>query len=183
MVHVFLLIGLAALLWRLPNPERTFAIILLLVGALWLYNDFWKTMDVAHKSGARAAAEYIRCRQEPGEPVIVSSPLFFFPILYYAEQRAAHYLYSDGQPIPHYHGSAILTPHDLITAEQLRALSSHRIWIVDMAGGRWSHRYIPIPPEWVEKSRTTFSEVFGIGTIIVVEYETRKVSPQQEEKP
>jgi mannosyltransferase len=180
MVHLFLLVGLAALVWRLPFLERTIVVIALLAASLGISVDFWNTTDVAHKPGARAAAEYISSRRRPGEPVVVSFTLFYLAVRYHAQQRDGIYLYSDGSPIPHHHGSAALTPDDRITEEQLRSLTSRRVWVVEMAGGSWGMRMVPVTSDWKEKERATFPEVFGLGNILVIEYETKK--PENENR-
>jgi hypothetical protein len=152
----------------------------MLVGALWLYADFWSTADIAHKPGARAAAEYIAARRRSDEPVIVSTPLFYFSMLYYADRRADHYLYWNGKPIIHHNGNAALTPEDLIADDRLRAFPGRRVWLVDVAGSSWLGWSMgPVPAGWTEKSRFSFPEAFSPWKVIVVEYETPLTIPKR----
>ncbi len=80
-------------------------------------------------------------------------------------------MYSDGRPMPHHFGTAVLTAEELITEEQLRAFRSQRAWVVNMANGNWGTRTVPIPPNWTAKGRHVFTEVVRLGDVIVVEYE------------
>jgi hypothetical protein len=171
--HLFLLIGLAVLIWRVPfRLERgiVFAGVLSLFAIL--YYDYWRDLDVAGRPGSRGAAAFLREHRRPGEPVIVCMPFFFFPLLHYASDQAGYYLYYNGRPIPHYNGSAAMTSGDLITEEQLSCLRSRRVWVVDMAKGFIGDHFVPVPPQWKEKGRNTFSDVARLGDAIVVEYET-----------
>ncbi|MBI1917915.1 MAG: glycosyltransferase family 39 protein [Planctomycetes bacterium] len=175
MAHLFLLVGLAALVWRVPfAPERVAATALLLAGSLSVLVGFWQDMDVDRRPGARAAADYIHEQRQPGEPVVVCSPLMYFSLLYHAPDRAAHYLYSDGHPIPHFYGTAALTREDLITDAQLRGIPSRRLWAVNMAGGYWGSYRVSVPSGWVERNRRSFREVFGLGEVTVVLYEVER---------
>ncbi len=174
-VHLFLLIGLACLIWNLPLLERTITVVTMLMIFSWLCFDFWNTADIAHKPGARAAAEYIDIRRQPGEPVIVGSPLFFFSAIYHAEQRTDHYIYSDGSHILHYLGRSALISDDLITHQQLRTFSNRRIWFVGMTGSTWLGWHTGVIPDGLtEKDRVAFPEAFGLGYVIVAECETKR---------
>lgn len=167
MAHLFLLIGLAVLIWRLPgHPERTVAVAAALVFFAGTYSDFWIALDIAHKPGARGAAQFLREQRRLGEPVIVCLPLYYFPLLHYTPDRTGYYLFSSG-PMPHHYGTAALTAEDLITEEQLGKLRSRRVWVVNMASGNW----VPTPPNWKVKNCHTFPDVVRLGELNVVEYE------------
>lgn len=173
MGHLFLLIGLAVLIWRVPfRLERgiVFAGVLSLFAIL--YYDYWRDLDVAGKPGARGAAAFLNEQRRPGEQVIVCMPFFFFPLLHYAPDKTGYYLYHNGRPIPHYNGTAAMTREDLITEEQLSCLCSRRVWVVDMEKGFIGDHFVPVPPQWKEKGRHTFSDVARLGNAIVIEYET-----------
>lgn len=173
MAHLFLLVDLAALIWRVPfRPERGVIFAMTLMIFVGLYVDYWRDLDASHRSGARGAAAFLERYRRPGEPVIVCMPFFFFPLLHYTSHRAGYYLYSDGRPMPTYYGTAAMTPEDLISDEQLQALPSRRVWVVDMAASFIGTHLVPVPPHWVAKSHHTFSEVGRLGVAIVVEYET-----------
>jgi mannosyltransferase len=131
MAHLFLLVGLAVLIWRVPfRLERGIVLAMTLAIFAGLYSDYWRDLDAAHKPGARGAAAFLKEQRRPEEPVIVCAPFFFFPLLHYTPDRAGYYLYSPGRPFPHHDGTAAMTSDDLITEEQLRNLPSRRVWVV-----------------------------------------------------
>jgi hypothetical protein len=173
MTHLFLLIGLAVLIWRIPRLlARTVVIAVILVSFAKIYIDFWNTLDVAHRPGSQGAANYLNGQRRPNEPVVVCMPLFYFPLLYYALDRNNYYVYAGGDPIPHYYGTAALTLNDLMTDVELQSNSARRVWIVNMANGGWGIRWIRPPSHWVERSRHAFTDVAHLGDVIVVEYDT-----------
>ena len=171
--HVFLLIGLATLVWRIPRRlERNIVAVVLLVFFVGIYVDYWRDLDIEHKPGAQGAAAFLQEQRRPGEPVIVCMPRFYFSLLHYAKDRRDYHLYSDGRPMPHHYGTAAMIPEDLITDEQLRTLRSRRVWVVDMAGGNMGFHAVPVPSEWVVKERRVFSDLVGVGDVIVLRYDT-----------
>src|SRR5262249_41227245 len=141
--HLFLLIGLAVLVWRGPFPlERGLVAALAVVVFIEIFVPFLQAMDVAQKPGAPAAAAYDHQQRTSNEPVVIGSPWRYFSILYHAPDRTGYFLYTDGRPIVHYYGSAVVTPQDLITEEQLRSIRSRRVWVVAPESGFWAGRMV-----------------------------------------
>jgi hypothetical protein len=173
MAHVVLLVGLAALICR-PRllPERLLAGLTVFTLFVGVDLDFWKAMDLARRPGARGAAEFLAQRRRPGEPVVTCMPFFYFPLLYYAPDRSGYWLYTNGQPMPHHYGTAAMTPDDLITDEGLTAIHARRVWVVEMAGGFLDVHSVPVPRHWLAKGSWTFTDVFGLGDLILIEYDT-----------
>jgi uncharacterized membrane protein len=174
--HLFLLTTIAVLIWRIPFPRgRCLACAVVLAGFLAVYLWFWTRLDIDHKPGARAAAQFVADNGKPEDPVIVTTPWIYLPILAYAEDQAHWKVFSTGRPVVHYLGQAVLTPDDLITEGQLNAISSRRVWVVDVAKKRPLPHTIPIPSGWVKKGEEHFPEVFHQqGEIVVKEYENRR---------
>jgi len=170
--QLFLLTCLGVLVWRIPfKLERRLVSAMLLAGFLYVYVAFWRDLDVAHKPGARAAIAWIQARRHPCEPLIVSSPLLYLPILYHAGEQGAGPVYLAESPVPHYFGTAVLSADDLFTAEQLAAVRNGRAWVVNTTG--WGGSTVAVPARWVARAETRFPEVYRLqGEIIVVEYET-----------
>ncbi len=173
MAHLFLLLGLAVVVWRMPfRAERAVLIATTLMVFAGFYFDYWRDLDAAHRPGTRGAAAFLHEHRRPGEPVLVSRSLFYFPLLHYTPDRAGYYLYGDGSPLPYFLGTAALTPEDLIFDEQVQALHSPRVWVVNLVGSYVGDRAVPVPAPWVEKSRRSFSDVGSLGEAVVVEYAT-----------
>jgi hypothetical protein len=171
--NVFFLIGLAVLICRWTVGWRRSALsAFVLAWFLFVDGYFWHKLDIDGKPGARGAAEAIAIGRRPGEPVIVSSPLFFFPMLYHLQDRSDCFLFGDRHDVPHYQGRAVLTAEDLISGQQLQELGGDRIWVVDMAGGHWGNKSVPVPANWAEISRQSFPEVYWPqGNVIVLQYQ------------
>jgi hypothetical protein len=72
--------------------------------------------------------------------------------------------------VPHFHGRAVLTPEDFLTADRLNAAGPRRVWVVNLRGGFWGTLGVPMPSRWKPLGTTTFAEVLGQGEVCVVEY-------------
>src|SRR5262249_42376474 len=102
---------------------------------------FWQKLDIANKAGAQGAAARIDIQRQPGEPVVICSPLLYYAVLFHAEDRAGWFLYDDGRELRHDLGTAVLTPDVWVTPEQLKATEARRLWVVDLAGGDYFGRH------------------------------------------
>lgn len=170
--HLFLLGGVATLVCRIPfRAERALLIAAALTASACGIVDFSREADLAGKPGYRGAVAYIRRHRGPGEPIVVCSPLVYPSIRYYAgEQGGGCYLYDDGREVVHYHGSAILSPKDFITQWQLRGDGPRRVWVVNISGGMWSDRRVPLPLGWTSTAPVPFPEALGQGVVSVERY-------------
>jgi hypothetical protein len=170
--HVFLLIGINALIWRIPfTPERIALSLVLVAFLFWLCVDFLVAMDLTHRPGARAAAQYISEHSKSGEPVIVCRSYFYLPMLYYARDPRNLYLLVDEKPIMHYEGAAALSAQDSITIEQLKdGIVTNTIWVVEARGEYWGELTVTLPSSWIVVNRSEFNDMSGVGTLVVLEY-------------
>jgi mannosyltransferase len=169
--HVFLLVGLAALVWKLRSrAERAMAAAGLLCLFAGVGFEFWEAVDLEHKPGSRGAAAFLASQRDPTEPVIASMPFFYFSLLHYAPARSGYYLYNDGSPMPVHFGTAAMTASDFITAQALKEMRSRRVWVVDLAGGFLGYRPLPVPSYWIAQRRWVFADVFYLGNLILIEY-------------
>lgn len=172
--HLFFLVALAVLVGRIPSRlERWSASLLLLIGFLAIYAHLLRRLDIPNKPGARAAADFIAMQRHAREPVVVSSPALFFPLIYHLQGRAScHLIVTDGGSVVHYLGRAILTPEDVIREEQLRNLTATRLWIVNNDHGDGGITPVRLPDRWALKRTTRFPEVYeGRGQVMILEYE------------
>jgi hypothetical protein len=171
--HVFLLVGLAALVRRIRFLlERTIVAGALLGIFIAVDVDFWHAMDLPNKPGARGAAAFLGAHRRANEPVIASMPFFYFSLLHDAREREGHYLFTDGTSMPHYYGTAALDPNELICSEDLSSIRTRRVWVVNLEGGFLASRVVPVPEAWLQRAQWTFRDVFDLGTVQIIEYET-----------
>jgi mannosyltransferase len=171
MAHVFLLVGLAALVWKIPfRLER--GVVACLVLAIFVEGDvdFQRTMNLNESPGSRGAAEFLAASRQQAEPVVAAWPSAFLPLLHYASDRDGYYLYTNGRPLPHYWGTAALRPEEMISENALKTLQCRRLWVVNITRSAWGDRTVEIPAPWAEKDRRVFREVLGIGEVVVCEY-------------
>jgi len=176
MAHVFVLIGLAVLVFRIPFlVERSAVIAVLLATFLVVALDGYQEMDLPNRPGARAAAAFIQRQRGAGEPLIVASPLYYAPLLYHGNKPEDSFVYTDGN-LPHYYGTAVLSAHELISQKQLEALRCKRVWVVNMASGYWGLQVVPVPANWLEKKASSFRDLPGVGDFQVVEYDVSQIA-------
>lgn len=171
--HLFLLVGLAVLVARLPyRTLRYLAGAAIVWALLYANNSYWRRVDLEHRPGARGAAEYIFSQCTAEEPVVVCSPFFYLPLRYYSRGQSNLYCYTDGQPFLHYHGGPVMTPGDILTIDGLKMVKAKSVWVINMAGGVWGDRTVPVPEGWVAEEQRTFPEAVWMGDLIVVRYAT-----------
>lgn len=171
--HLFLLIGLAILIDRISFPaERSLATAVVLAGSLALFLHFCAVMDVRDRPGTRAATDWIDRQRQPGEPVVAASSHSFFPALYHAANRADYWLYVSGR-IPHFLGASSLKNEERLDPEDLQQIAARRVWVINATRGHVGDVVVPVPPEWVVQGEKIIPDVFGVGTLIVLEYATK----------
>jgi hypothetical protein len=169
--HLALLTGLGLVVWRIPLLEvRLGVALLLLAGFAAAHARFAANADTAHHGGVRAAAAYLAHNRHSGEPVIVSSAFFYFPLQYYLRDSDCH-LFQNGEGLRHYYGAPVFIPGDGFTAADMQAIRGRRVWIVNAANG-WGGPRVPTPAEWVYRQETAYPEWFAFqGEVLVVEYD------------
>jgi mannosyltransferase len=144
--HLFLLIGIAALVGRIRDaPIRNAVAGLLIANALAITIDSWWRLDIPSKPGVRGAVEYIEENGHPNEPVIVCGPMLYFPASYYFTDRGRCRLLSDGAPLPHNRGGPITTRGDLCLVSEIDKLSTGRVWVI--RGQTWGLQ-LRTPSNW-----------------------------------
>src|SRR5207249_9260005 len=77
-----------------------------------------------------AAADWLRSRRQPDEPVLVASPYNYFGIRYYLHDSPECYLFQ--QRVAHHDGAAVIAPQEMIGKEQLEAIARARFWAVNL---------------------------------------------------
>jgi hypothetical protein len=98
--------------------------------------------------------------------------MVYLPGLYHAEERTNWRLFHESQPIPHYYGTAVIAPHELIDRAGIQRINSPRVWVVGSTG--WGNYEVSVPKEWRVCRSATFPEVFAFqGRIVLTYYATR----------
>jgi mannosyltransferase len=167
--QLFLLVGSAALIGMIGDIwVRTILAAFLVANGAAIAADSWLSLRISTKPGMRAAVAYIEETGARNEPVIVASPMLYFPAAYYFHDRTRCHLFSAGGRPAHFAGGPITVADDLIRHEQIAKLGPGRAWVI--AG--WGGGSIPVPSHWKLASRDEFPEVFDFqGTVVVESYD------------
>jgi hypothetical protein len=157
--------------WRIPFlGGRLAAALLLLVNFAVAYARFTANADPANQGGARAAAEYLMERRQHGEPIVVSSPAFYFPLQYYLRDGDCRLFHGRGK-LRHFQGAPVLIPGDDISAADILAFRTNRVWVVNTTKA-WGTPAVPIPAKWIYRNEKAFPESFAFqGEVVIVEYD------------
>jgi mannosyltransferase len=172
--NLFFLVCLASLVWRIPTTVyRGIVAGYLLACALAIDVAFWQGMAILDKPGAQAAIAYIEQHKQPGEQVVVCSPVVYLSMLYHAPDRDDWHVYlHDPTAVKHYNGGPVLLESDYWDDERLRNYQQQRIWVVNMHGGGWDPTPVPGPATWTLVEAQDFPEVYRVqGVISVALYE------------
>lgn len=174
----FWLVAAAIAVSRIPSTAWRRCAAAMLIGAMLVAHvRFYRICDFTHRPGARAVAEFLDRNRREGEPVVVCSQNYYYPILYHLSNTRGMWLYDDEDTVRlHLWGSAIIQPHELLSRKELESIESSRVWVVDMEGG-WGSLRVPFVPGWHRKSQKRFGGTWGFeGDYIVVEYEIARKS-------
>lgn len=176
--QVFWLIAIAAVAARLPIRWPSLTIGMLLVVETTGYAQFLYVSRPGARPGARAVARELDARRTPGEPVIVCSALYYYPLLYHLESRDHVYIYNEPERLnAHLSGRSIIRIEDLISMDEITRLTSARLWVVDMANG-WGPFYVPIPDGWRELTTRQVSGTWLFeGDYVLTEYRNNHQPP------
>lgn len=178
--HLFLLAGAARVLSRIPvRSERLAGAAFVVFNMLVVNHQFFRGLDSAHRPGIKAASAMIDHARERGSLVVVVSPFYFSPVLYYLGDRRNCYLFDNGRPLEAWEGPAIMRPEDFIDRKNLGQIPGSQLWLVnvDSPGTSWEREPLLPPNGWDEVARKRFQEVYFVqGSAEIVEYR-RQVAP------
>ena len=173
--HIFILIGLSLLLFKLPlRQTRSVLVVLVTIGFLVAYFAYWQELNIPGHPGARSAIAVAAEKFQPADRIIASSPFIFFAALHYAEEEYAlpdPKLYSETNQLAHFAGEPILKSDDLIGPDVFKQPGN--LWVIDTTG--FGAAPLAVPAGWQRVSSQSFPEVFAHqGDVIVSYYQTGK---------
>jgi len=173
--QLFFLAAVARLVTRVrwPAARLALAMVLLLSCAL-ACADLRRRSDVVLRPGARGQAAYLDAHRRPGEPIVVRSPLLYFPVRFHLADRRLCYLLSDGREWRHFEGGPVFRESDMISPEELTLTAAPRVWVID----GWGNCSIPLPSTWREVSRETCPDVHAFqGSMVRIEFANDRREP------
>ena len=144
--------------------------LLLLVNFAAAYVRFTANADPAQHGGARADAAYLAEHRRRGEPIVVSSPSFYFSLQYYLRDSECR-IFHGADKLSHYKGAPLLIPGDDLTSADIQAFRTSRVWVVNSTKA-WGTPTVPILAKWVYRNEKAYPESFAFqGEVVVVEYD------------
>lgn len=170
--QTFIVIALAILLSRIRlRSLRLISILIVVIGFIVAYGNYWSELNFSQKGGAHAATRALYKQRLDGEPVIATSPFIFFSVLHYAQEEFnnnAPRLYSESGELAHFAGGPILKPEDIIGPDIFNS-SNKTLWVVDTTG--FGSTALELSPKWKSEYHQSFPEVFPYqGEVMVTKY-------------
>lgn len=171
--HVFILMALALVIWRLPGRWLRGAVVALVLAAfVTAALNYWRELDISHRPGAQAATRRLFAERKTREPIVVSSPFIYFAVLHYAQEEYQSEelprLYSETEGLAHFAGGPILTANDVV-GPKIFTTASTFLWVVDTTG--FGSTALRVPAPWWAIKTETYPEVFEYqGEVIVTKY-------------
>lgn len=167
-----LLVGMALVLARARGHVQFAAVTCVATAAMLVpHLNAQHLLRIDAAPGARGAAPLIDQGRARDEPLVVCIPLYYLPVVHHLNDRERVYRYRRPEDWPRYHGTAVLTDRDYITAEALRQFTG-RVWVIDMERGGWGTCLLEVPPSWKQIDQHAFREPYPMqGEVVVRLYE------------
>lgn len=165
--HVFIAIVLARVVCRITNRTmRICATVWLVINLALLFVMLHRRLEIPNRPGMHGAAQWIDSMRQPSEPVLATSPMIYYPLLYHLADKKTCYLLAEYAALAPHEGGAFAKPTDCISQEQLAALQGGRIWLVT---GGWRGKPIEPPLNWKMLEERSFQEVYEFQGLITVQ--------------
>jgi hypothetical protein len=139
------------------------------LGSLISFPVRWQRLEVEKKPGMAATANYLNQQVKPGEKIYVGSSFVYFTFKYYNHTGMQPKLYAP-YSLPHFSGTALLSPQDLIQDFYQELERNDIVWMINTTG---FGNYQPSPPDnWVKKEEKGFQDIYDYqGWIIAAKYQ------------
>ncbi len=172
--NIFILIGLAWLLIRLPGRRLSLMATALVIGLfLASFMRYWQELDIIHKPGAHATARQLAAQAGSGDAVIVGSPFVYFAIDHYCREElncaVDPKIFSETGEFLHFAGGPIFVPDDFISGSDIADLDSRVAWVIDTTG--FGGSMVPLGDKWTQEQQWSNPEVYAYqGEIILKKF-------------
>ena len=170
--HLFLLAGIGLLIsgvqsrWR----RRTIGGLVLLLFLL-IHIRAVERHHARHHVGTGAVAEFLMRERQPGEPVVVASPMFYLPLRYHLADSSDCFQFADVPQRVDWQGWSAIRDEDLLGRDQLAAFQGERFWVVNTSEQEGWPPFVPVPPGWVSGRQAQCREAYVLAAdLMVVEY-------------
>ncbi len=173
---LFFSILIAAVIYLVPKfSTRKLLSWVFVIFSLLMFFKNWQDLGSGDKPGMLPASKFINDNAFERDHIYVGSSFIYFTFRYYNQTPIAPKLISDGplESIPHFSGTAILNPDDLILTDTIfnhpEVKKDDRVWLLWTTGFGGSKPNVP--GTWQKIDEKTYADTPGFkGDIIVTEY-------------
>lgn len=167
----FYLILLGETILLINNTKlKKLLMVLVLLGISITFPFRWYRVDAKNKPGMAAAAAYLNNQYKPGDKIFSGSSFVYFTFKYYNKTATNPLLFAPGY-IPHYSGTALLSPSDIITDFNSEVRISDIVWMINTTG--FGNYQPTVPDNWKKIDEKGFQDVYALGWIIISKYQVQ----------
>jgi uncharacterized membrane protein len=150
---------------------KFFLIVIAILGFSIAFPVRWNRIDIQKKPGMAGASAYLNKEFKPNEKIFVGSSFVYFTFKYYNQTDANPLLYTTGY-MPHYSGTALLSPEDIITDFNKEVKKDEKVWMINTTG---FGNYRPtVPDNWVKEDEKGFEDAYPhLGRIVISRYKVK----------
>lgn len=173
---LFFTILVAVALDQIPGYQARNVLTGILVAMIvFAFFKNWSDMGIQGKPGMARASEVVNENAMPGDRIYVGSSFIYFTFRYYNDTGIPPRLISSGalDTIPHFSGTALLTPEDLILTDDIfnepEVSRNDTVWLVWTTG--FGSSKPNVPGIWSQVAEFKYGDTPGYkGDIYVTQY-------------
>jgi len=147
---------------------KNFLIIVAILGFSSTFPIRWSKIDIGKKPGMAGASTYLNQEFKSNEKIFVGSSFVYFTFKYYNRTNTNPLLYAPGF-MPHYSGTALLSPEDIITDFNKETKKDDIVWMINTTG--FGNYQPTVPGNWIKEDERGFQDAYPyLGWIIISRY-------------
>ncbi|MEA3293281.1 MAG: hypothetical protein U9P88_02380, partial [Patescibacteria group bacterium] len=166
----FFLILIGGAIFKIGNKTiRGLLIAIAIFGTFISFPIHWNNLNASKKSGMAGTANYLNQQIKPDEKIYVGSSFVYFTFKYYNKTGVAPLLFAPGY-LPHFSGTALLSPKDIIKDFNRETQKGDIVWLINTTG---FGNYRPeTPKNWIFVEEKGFQDIYNYrGWIVVTKYQ------------
>jgi len=168
----FYLILMAGAVLVIRNKwAKNILVVLAILSSLIAFPIRWTNLNVEKKPGMAEAASYLNQQVKSGDKIYVGSSFVYFTFKYYNQTGIHPKLYIPGS-LPHFSGTALLSPEDTIKDFYQGIKKGDIIWMINTTG--FGNYQPSLPNNWVKIDEKGTQDVHDYrGWIVVTKYQVQ----------
>ena len=117
------------------------------------------------------ASAYLNKEFKPNEKIFAGSSFVYFTFKYYNQTNTNPLLYAPGF-MPHYSGTALLSPGDIISDFNKETKKDDTVWMINTTG--FGNYQPTVPDDWVKEDEKGFQDAYPhLGWIVISKYKVK----------